>query len=102
MPRLKYCQGNALAASALRKSNSHGLTFQQNTRARYLYGDMGVSEKRRVLCIRVDNDLQSTTHTVLNARKQGDNCAAIHPARPSRTQTRIDLPQRRNGTKERK
>src|SRR5262245_56506415 len=79
MPRLKCCQANALAASALRKSNFHGLTFQQNTRVQYLYGDMGVSEKRRVPCIRVDNDLQSTTHTVLNARKQGDNCAAIHP-----------------------
>jgi hypothetical protein len=102
MPRLKYFQANALAASALRKSSSHGLTFQQNTRVQYLYGDVGVSEKRRVLCIRVDNDLQSTAHTVLNARKQGDNCAAIQPAQPSRNQTRIDLPQRRKGAKERK
>src|SRR5262245_14063439 len=55
----KCCQANALAASALRKSNSHGLTFQQNARVEYLYADMGVSEKRRVLCIRVDNDLQA-------------------------------------------
>jgi len=102
MPRLKCCQANALAASALRKSNFHGLTFQQNTRVQYLYGDLGVSEKRRVLCIRVDNDLQSTTHTVLNARKQGDNCAAIHPPRLSRNQTWIDLPQRRKGAMERK
>ena len=79
MPRLKYYQGNALAASALRKFNYQGFTIHQNTRVQYPYGDIGVSEKRRALRVRVDNNLQSTTHTVLNARKQGDNCAAIHP-----------------------
>src|SRR5262249_14402273 len=51
---------------------------------------------------RVGNDLQNTTHTVLNARKQGDNCAAIHPPPLSRNQTWIDLPQKRKGAKERK
>ncbi len=79
MPRLKYCQGNALAASALRKSNSHGLTFQQNTRVQYRYGDMGVSEKRRVLCIRVDNDLHSPTHTVQTLEKQATRAVSRLP-----------------------
>jgi hypothetical protein len=53
--------------------------IHQNTRARYPYGDMGVSEKRRVSCVRVDNDLQSTTHTVLNAlEKPGYKVGSTH------------------------